>query len=389
MVIPDNAQKRALYEEQVIRTFFISHADATELAQILNGIIRIPGARGGAADRREQDEQHDHGARQRQHRRDHRADHRAERQPAGGNRHRRADPRGQPDARQAVRPRPRQIYTINARVLARDRPARHRRTPTRRVPQPFNLNTITRGISTADFYLSVPSAVVRFLETDSRDAADRQAAAARRGRAGDHAQPRRRDSGAVDRVHADRAGRRELQPADVVQLPAGRRQHRDDAARHVRGRHHPRPARREQHARPGHQRRRPEPAVVRLPEGADAAAAARRRVEPARRPAARGRAEVAARHSRDSCGCRSSQPVRGERHRDHADRHRHAADAADRADAGADAARMSARSSSARSRASASAGRRRSSRAPAADAAAGAAGAAPRRAPAPPPAARA
>ena len=31
----------------------------------------------------------------------------------------------------------------------------------------FNLNTITRGISTADFYLSVPSAVVRFLETDS------------------------------------------------------------------------------------------------------------------------------------------------------------------------------------------------------------------------------
>ena len=42
MVIPDNAQKRALYEEQVIRTFFISHSDATELAQILNGIIRIP-----------------------------------------------------------------------------------------------------------------------------------------------------------------------------------------------------------------------------------------------------------------------------------------------------------------------------------------------------------
>jgi general secretion pathway protein D len=34
-------------------------------------------------------------------------------------------------------------------------------------PQPFNLNTVTRGISTADFYLSVPTAVVRFLETDS------------------------------------------------------------------------------------------------------------------------------------------------------------------------------------------------------------------------------
>src|SRR4029434_1583710 len=43
MVIPDNAQKRNQYEEQVIRTFFISHADATELAQTLNTIIRVGG----------------------------------------------------------------------------------------------------------------------------------------------------------------------------------------------------------------------------------------------------------------------------------------------------------------------------------------------------------
>ena len=28
MVIPDNAQKRAQYEEQVVRTFYISHVDA-------------------------------------------------------------------------------------------------------------------------------------------------------------------------------------------------------------------------------------------------------------------------------------------------------------------------------------------------------------------------
>ena len=32
--------------------------------------------------------------------------------------------------------------------------------------QPFNLNTITQGVSTADFYLAVPSAIVKFLETD-------------------------------------------------------------------------------------------------------------------------------------------------------------------------------------------------------------------------------
>ena len=34
-------------------------------------------------------------------------------------------------------------------------------------PRPFNANTITRGISANDFYLAVPAAVVRFLETDS------------------------------------------------------------------------------------------------------------------------------------------------------------------------------------------------------------------------------
>ena len=34
-------------------------------------------------------------------------------------------------------------------------------------PPPFNLNTISQGVSTADFYLGVPAAIVRFLETDS------------------------------------------------------------------------------------------------------------------------------------------------------------------------------------------------------------------------------
>jgi general secretion pathway protein D len=35
-------------------------------------------------------------------------------------------------------------------------------------PPPFNLNTISQGVSTSDFYLTVPTAFVRFLETDSR-----------------------------------------------------------------------------------------------------------------------------------------------------------------------------------------------------------------------------
>ena len=40
---PDQTQKRQQYEEQVIRTFFLSHADATEMAQLLIGIIRVAG----------------------------------------------------------------------------------------------------------------------------------------------------------------------------------------------------------------------------------------------------------------------------------------------------------------------------------------------------------
>jgi general secretion pathway protein D len=35
-------------------------------------------------------------------------------------------------------------------------------------PPPFNLNTISRGVSTSDFYLAVPTAIVRFLEMDTQ-----------------------------------------------------------------------------------------------------------------------------------------------------------------------------------------------------------------------------
>ena len=43
IVVMDTAQKRLAYEEQVIQTFFISHADATELMNVVNGVVRIPG----------------------------------------------------------------------------------------------------------------------------------------------------------------------------------------------------------------------------------------------------------------------------------------------------------------------------------------------------------
>ena len=43
IVAAARTQKRTQYEEQVIRTFFVSHADATELSQLLVGLIRVAG----------------------------------------------------------------------------------------------------------------------------------------------------------------------------------------------------------------------------------------------------------------------------------------------------------------------------------------------------------
>ena len=42
-VFPDTPPKHAQYDEQVVRTFYLSHADATEISQILSTIIRLPG----------------------------------------------------------------------------------------------------------------------------------------------------------------------------------------------------------------------------------------------------------------------------------------------------------------------------------------------------------
>jgi type II secretory pathway component GspD/PulD (secretin) len=163
MVIPDNAQKRALYEEQVIRTFFISYADATEVAQILNGVIRIPAlavAPQIVANKTNNTitvrasativqiierivEQNDNP---------------------------KAEVVVDVQILEVNRSRAKQFginlsdYAISGAFSPETDPRSDDGTLT---PQPFNLNTITRGISTADFYLSVPSAVVRFLETDA------------------------------------------------------------------------------------------------------------------------------------------------------------------------------------------------------------------------------
>jgi general secretion pathway protein D len=42
-VFQDTQAKHVIYDDQVIQTFYVSHADATDLSQILSAIIRLPG----------------------------------------------------------------------------------------------------------------------------------------------------------------------------------------------------------------------------------------------------------------------------------------------------------------------------------------------------------
>jgi type II secretory pathway component GspD/PulD (secretin) len=171
MVIPDNPQKRANYEEQVIRTFYVSHADATELSQIINTIIRVPAmavqpmiapnktnntitiraTTAVAAIIEKMIESND--------------------KP-------RAEIVIDVQILEVSRERAKQFgldlsnYQINAVFSPESDPRGTSGTgatasPTLNTQPSFNLNTISRGVSTADFYLAVPSAVVRFMETDS------------------------------------------------------------------------------------------------------------------------------------------------------------------------------------------------------------------------------
>jgi type II secretory pathway component GspD/PulD (secretin) len=176
-VIPDTPPKRAQYEEQVIRTFFVSHADATELAQLINTIIRVPSmavqpmiapnktantitvrATASVASIIEK--------------------------VIEANDNPRAEVVIDVQILEVNRTRAKQYglelsqYAINA-VFSPEQdprgttttPGTGTGTPATTTPTlsspPFNLNSITRGVSLADFYLQVPTAIVRFLESDS------------------------------------------------------------------------------------------------------------------------------------------------------------------------------------------------------------------------------
>ena len=177
MVIPDTPPKRAQYEEQVIRTFFISHVDATELAQLINTIIRVPSmavqpmiapnktantitirATANVASIIEKVIDANDNPR---------AEVVVDVQILEVNRNR-AKTFGidlsnyTPAIRAVLSPE------VDPRGTSQTGTGTTAATTNTFEPQPFNLNTITRGISTADFYLAIPSAALNFLESDSQ-----------------------------------------------------------------------------------------------------------------------------------------------------------------------------------------------------------------------------
>jgi len=174
LVIQDTAQKRQQYEEQIIRTFYVSHADPQEIYNMINQIVRIQGI--------------------------------AITPVVSVNKTANTiTVRGTPNIVNILEKviqandRPRAEVIVDVELLEVNR-ARAKEfglnlaqyqigaifspegPPAGNTPGPgdgdgsaavvggstFNLNTISQGISTADFYLTVPQAIVKFLASDTR-----------------------------------------------------------------------------------------------------------------------------------------------------------------------------------------------------------------------------
>jgi general secretion pathway protein D len=159
IVAADNTQKRTQYEEQVIRTFFISHADATELSTLLVALVRVAGMA-------------------------------IQPQIVANKTTNTLTVRATAPVVAIVervieandKPRAEVMVDVQILEVSRERAKRYGldlgtysaalafspEAAPAADGKAFNLNTISQGISTADFYLAVPSAVIRFLESDSQ-----------------------------------------------------------------------------------------------------------------------------------------------------------------------------------------------------------------------------
>ncbi len=160
IVIADSPAKRGVYDEQAVQTFYLSSADATEIEQLLTKVVttQTTGVRPTFAANK-----------------------------AGNS----ITVRGTAPMLQMVErlimmnDKPRAEISVDVEILEVNRGnakqygldlssyqvgiafSPEARPDTETGQNIFNLNTISAGVSTADFYASVPSAVIRFLEQDS------------------------------------------------------------------------------------------------------------------------------------------------------------------------------------------------------------------------------
>ncbi len=161
LIIPDTPPKRTAYEEIAVRTFYLSHADATEVLQTVQNILRIPNIPQAPLVV----------ANKTQNSLTVRASTRVMNiieQIISNNDRPRAELVVDVEILEVNRARARELgvnlsqYAVGSIFSPEVPPAGgDADTP------PFNLNTITRGISAADFYMTVPQAVANFLATDS------------------------------------------------------------------------------------------------------------------------------------------------------------------------------------------------------------------------------
>ena len=182
-IFPDTLQKHGVYDDQVVQIFYVANADVTELAQLLSQIVRFNGIAI---------------------------------QPviSANARANTITARSTPAVMQIIeriiqqndKPRAEIVFDIEILEVDRERVKQYGLNLTEyaiggifspevspgatttagtgtagssttgasaapgsvQSPPAFNLNTISRGFSTTDFYLAVPAAIVRFLESDSR-----------------------------------------------------------------------------------------------------------------------------------------------------------------------------------------------------------------------------
>lgn len=167
LVIEDNPQNHAKYDELVVRVFYISHGDIAEIAQIVNSMMRIatmavqptvlPNKTANTITVRAT-------------------------APVveiiekiiRANDRPRAEVLIDVQILEVNRQRVKRLglnlseYAIGGTFSPEVAPPNTSGTFPPTNPPPFNLNTISQGVNTADFYLTVPTAVLRFLATDSQ-----------------------------------------------------------------------------------------------------------------------------------------------------------------------------------------------------------------------------